>query len=54
MASTWDTGCSFGSNGYVQWRLTSAGSNPRLCGGVLELNTWQHVAGTYDGSALRA
>jgi hypothetical protein len=53
MVSTGDTGCSFRSNSHVQLRLTISGKNLRLCGGTLALNTWQQVAGTYDGSALR-
>jgi beta-lactam-binding protein with PASTA domain/CubicO group peptidase (beta-lactamase class C family) len=51
--STGDTGCQFSSAGHVQWRATIGGVNQRLCGGVLTLNGWQHIAGTYDGSQFR-
>jgi beta-lactam-binding protein with PASTA domain/CubicO group peptidase (beta-lactamase class C family) len=50
--STGDTGCTFGA-GHVQWRATIGGVNQRLCGGVLALNGWQHIAGTYDGAQFR-
>jgi len=50
--STGDTGCDFGTNGDVQWRITIAGSNKRICGGALQLGVWQHLAGVYDGSEV--
>lgn len=31
----------------------SNGSNAAVTGGTLSLNTWHHVAGTYDGTALK-
>ena len=33
--STGDTGCVSGTSGHVQWRATIAGTNSRICGGVL-------------------
>lgn len=48
--STGDTGCSFGSSGDVQWRMTIAGVNRRICAGNLTLGQWHHIAGTYNGS----
>lgn len=34
-------------------RVNGGGSTSRLLGGSLELNTWVHVAGVYDGTTLR-
>jgi hypothetical protein len=50
--STGDTGCAGGTSGHVQWRATIAGSNSRICGGVLTPGLWHHVAGTYNGSSF--
>ena len=52
MVSTGDTGCAAGA-GHVQWRATIGGVDRRLCGGALSLNSWQHIAGTYDGAQFR-
>lgn len=51
--STGDTGCHFGSDGHVQFRLNLSGANRRLCGGVLAPGQWHHLAATYDGAAAR-
>jgi beta-lactam-binding protein with PASTA domain len=48
--STGDTGCAGGTSGHVQWRATIAGTNRRVCGGVLTPGQWHHVAGTYNGT----
>ena len=52
MVSTGDTGCSFDTNGDVQWRTRIGGTNPRICGGVLTPGVWHHIAGTYDGNEV--
>jgi hypothetical protein len=36
----------------VQWRATIAGSNSRICGGVLTPGVWHHVAGTFNGTTF--
>lgn len=48
--STGDTGCSFGTQGDVQFRATIGGSDARICGGQLTSDAWHRVAGTYDGA----
>jgi len=48
--STGDTGCSFGSQGDVQFRATINGVDARLCGGTLTTDEWHHLAGTYNGT----
>jgi CubicO group peptidase (beta-lactamase class C family) len=48
--STGDTGCGFGTQGTVQWRMTIGGVDARICGAQLTQGDWHHVAGTYDGS----
>jgi hypothetical protein len=53
MLSSSSSGCGFGSSGHLQWRLTISGTNVRLCGGTVTLNAWQHVAATFNGSALQ-
>ena len=50
MLSSGDTGCSYGTSGQVQWRMTVGGVNRRICGGSLSLGSWHHLAGTYDGA----
>ena len=48
--STGDTGCGFATQGHVQWIATIGGRSKRVCGGQLTLDTWHHIAGTYDGA----
>jgi CubicO group peptidase (beta-lactamase class C family) len=49
--STGDTGCGFGTQGAVQWRLTLGGVDARICGGQIAPGSWRHIAGVYDGAA---
>lgn len=54
MLSTNDTGCLAGGTGDVVFRLYfTDGTNRRVCGGSLPLNTWSHIAATYNGSQMK-